>query len=340
MNYWNDKRVLVTGGSGFIGSHLTRRLVNLGAEVAVTVKYNSVIDNVRIVDVWDNIKVIEVDLRNVDSLNQLSEFSPSIIFHLAAYNHVGDSFSNVGEALNSNTIATANLIEAYENFERFIYISSSEIYGHQTGFPFTESMAPAPISPYSIGKYGGELYCRMKMEHLKKPIVILRPFNAFGPYQSKRAVISELIDTCLSGKPLLTTDGKQTREFNFVENLVDSFVLAAHKDEAIGHIINIGSGEEISIRDLAKEVHNLTNSSSELRIGELANRPTEIWRMATDTERAKYLLGWEPKVSFKEGLQHTVNWYKEYRKEYHPRSSGLSRLAQWMYIRSSETFHS
>ena len=282
--------------------------------------------------IWDKLHIIEADLRNVDSLKQISDFAPSVVFHLAAYNHVGDSFTNVDEALNSNTVATANLVEAYDDYECFVYISTSEVYGYQTDFPFTETMTPAPVSPYSVGKYAGELYCRMKMEQMGRPMVVLRPFNAFGPYQSQRAVISELIETCLSGKPLLTTEGKQTREFNFVENLVDGFMLAVEKEAAIGNVINVGAGEEIAIRDLVKSIHKMTNSSSELNIGGLENRPTEIWRMAADNRRAKSILGWEPKITFSEGLQHTIDWYAEYRKEFENQKSGLSRLANWRSI--------
>ena len=119
----NGKKVLVTGGSGFIPSHLVRRLVSLGAQVSVTVKYNSSIDNVRIIDVWDDINIIEADIRNIDSLKQIVKLKPEIIIHMAAYNHVGDSFLHVNEALDSNSIGTANVLESYQDYELFIYTS-------------------------------------------------------------------------------------------------------------------------------------------------------------------------------------------------------------------------
>lgn len=328
MNTLRDKRVLVTGASGFIASHLTRRLVEDGADVGILTKYNSVIDNVRIVDLWDSVRVFEADIRNYDSLRQVRLFRPDVIFHFAAYNHVGDSFLHISEAIDCNIKGTVNVVEAYEDYSRFVYISTSEVYGYQDRVPFREDMCPMPISPYAIGKYGGELYCRMKMERLGKPIVVLRPFNAFGPYQSPRAVIAEMALTCLRGLEVRSTAGKQTRDFNYVENLVDGFILAALKDEAVGKVINIGSGAEISIRDLITKIHKETDSSSELRIGALPDRPTEIWRMCAANGLAKSILGWEPRFSFEEGLSRTVQWYMEFEKEFSDKRSLLHRLCK------------
>lgn len=327
MSGWENKRILVTGGSGFIGSHLTRRFVEEGADVAILTKYNSNIDNIRLVDIWDQITIFEADIRNQDSLKHISDFRPEIVYHLAAYNHVGDSFAHINEALDCNIKGTANVLEAYSDYERFVYVASSEIYGDQEKVPFEEEMYPRPVSPYGVGKYGGELYCRMKMASSDKRLVILRPFNAYGPYQSPRAIIAEMILTCLEGKPVFSTAGKQTRDFNYVENLVDGFVLAGEKHEAIGEIINLGSGMEISIRDLIVEIHTQTGSSSELNIGSLEYRPTEIWRMVAGNSRAKNLLGWVPRVDFTEGMRRTIAWYKAYRDQYKNASSALYNLS-------------
>ena len=328
MSQLKGKKILVTGGSGFIASHLTRRLVSLGADVTITTRYNSIVDNVRVVDLWDNINVIEADLRNLDSLTQINNLKPDIVYHFAAYNHVGDSFIHVNEVMDSNNKGTSNLMETYTGYQRFIYISTSEVYGYQDSVPFTETMNPAPISPYSIGKYGGELYARMQMEQMQRPIVVLRPFNAFGPYQSPRAVISEMIETCIRGLPVRSTEGKQTRDFNFIANLVDGFILAAEKEEAIGHVINVGSGEEISIRDLIMAIHEMTESKSELQLGALPTRPTEIWRMFADNERAGRLLGWSPRISFRDGIGQTISWYREFRSGFLEPGSKLWALGE------------
>lgn len=322
----SKRRILVTGGGGFIASHLVRRLVHSGANVSVLTKYNSIIDNVRLAGIWPYITLVEADLRNVDSLAQIQSIKPEIIFHFAAYNHVGDSFLHVNEAIDSNARGSVNLLESYEDYDRFIYVSSSEVYGFQDSVPFCETAVPFPLSPYAIGKYTGELYARMKYHMKHRPITVLRAFNAFGPYQSPRAVIAEVILHCLQGEVVRATEGIQTRDFNFVENLIDGFLLAATKDEAIGEVINIGSGQDISIRDLIELIHKLTESRSELRIGELSYRPNEIWRMVASNEKAGQLLGWHPKVGLQDGLKTTIEWYRRFLAEFSAPQSALCQL--------------
>lgn len=320
------KRVLVTGGSGFIASHLCRRLLRLGADLYILVKYNSIIDNVRLVGLWDKLTPIEADLRNSDSLAQLNVFKPEIIYHLAAYNHVGDSFLHVSEAIDSNSKGSINLFEAYGEYDRFIYISTSEVYGYQERVPFHEDSTPCPQSPYALGKYAGELYARLKWYSANMPIVILRPFNAYGPYQSPRAITAELIIKCLRGEDLITTTGQQTREFNFVENLVDGFILAGTKPDIMGQTINLGCGQEIKIRDYVQLIHKLTTSRARLRIGDLPTRPGEIWRMCADNQKAKDLLDWSPKVSLEDGLKQTIDWYRRYLSQFGDPNSPLAQL--------------
>jgi len=322
-----NKNILVTGGSGFIGSHLVKRLVELGSKVTVVVKYKSIIDCVRLANVWDNIDVLEADLRNLDSIIYLKSIKHKydIIFHLAAYNHVGDSFAHVQEALMSNLLGTANLLEHGPQNNKFIYTATSEIYGYQEEVPFNEDYLPFPISPYAIGKYAGELYAKLKIHQKNSDIVCVRPFNTFGPYQSERAIIPEIIVKCLKGKTIKTTEGLQTREFNYVGNIIDGFIAAASIRNTPDQSINIGSNKEISIKKLVEEIHTLTKSESKLLIGALPNRPTEIWRMSADNKRAKDLLNWEPKISFEKGILKTIDWYKKFIQLYHS-DSGLREL--------------
>jgi len=305
------KKILVTGGSGFIGSHLVERLVSIGADVTIMTRYNSLVKNIRLEKVWDKINVIESDLRDADSLKQVKDIAPEIIYHLGAYNHVGTSFVHVNEVFDVNAKGTANLLEAYDNYEKFIYTSTSEIYGHQSSVPFHEDMNPQPVSPYSVTKYSGELFCRMKMKINNHPIVILRPFNTFGPYQSSKAVIPEIILKCLNNEGIQATKGIQTREFNYVQDIVEGFILAGEKKEAIGKIINLGNGREIAIKDLIMAIAKLTESKSKIEIGALPYRPTEIWRMCAANENAKKYLNWEPKTSFEDGLKETIKWFRK-----------------------------
>ena len=308
-----DKRVVVTGGSGFIGSHLVKRLLEQGAQVAVTVRYGNVMKNERLREEWSRVRVIEADLRNRGALEDVARFDPHVVFHLAAYNHVGESFRQVEECFDVNAKGTANLLDMVPGTESFIYMSTSEVYGHQASVPFVETMNPEPISPYAITKYSGELYCRMK-QRMKGSgrIVVLRPFNAYGPYQSSKAIIPELIINCLKGRPIRTTKGEQTREFNYVGNLVDGLIDAASDKSTIEGPVNLASGEEVAIRDLVKKIAALTDTKSSIEIGALEYRPTEIWRMFADSSRARSLFGWTPRVNLDEGLKLTVEWYRQY----------------------------
>jgi nucleoside-diphosphate-sugar epimerase len=308
-----NKRVLVTGGSGFIGSHLVHQLQALGSQVAVTVRYGNVMKNERLRDCWDSLRVIEADLRNRGALSAIRDFAPEVVFHLAAYNHVGQSFYQVEECFDVNAKGTANLLDICGEAAKFVYVSTSEVYGLQARVPFVETMCPEPISPYAITKYAGELYCRMKQRMGgKASIVVLRPFNAFGPYQSAKAIIPELILDCLRGNPIRTTKGEQTREFNYVGNLVDGMIKAAEHHGAIEGPVNLAAGEEIAIRDLVKVIAELTETRSAIEIGALPYRPTEIWRMYADASRAREVLGWQPAVCLREGLKLTVAWFRRY----------------------------
>jgi nucleoside-diphosphate-sugar epimerase len=311
----SGKRVLVTGGSGFIGSHLVDRLQQDGCEVGVTVRYSNPMKNERLRPRWDDLFVIEADLRNRGALHAIRAFSPDVVFHLAAYNHVGQSFVQVEECFDVNAKGTANLLDACDEVETFVYMSSSEVYGHQNVVPFVETMTPAPISPYAITKYAGELYCRMKQEMNDGPaIVTVRAFNTYGPYQSAKAVIPELIIDCLRGNPIRTTKGEQTREFNFVSDIVEGLVRAAASSEVIHGPINLASGEEVAIRNLVSVIAELTGTNSAIEVGALEYRPTEIWRMFADGTRAREILAWSSQVPLAAGLEQTVEWFRMYER--------------------------
>lgn len=304
--------VLVTGGSGFIGSHLVSRLLAEGAAVAVLVRYANVIKNIRLRENWAQLHVIEADLRNRGALASIRTFAPEIVFHLAAYNHVGQSFCQVEECFDVNAKGTANLLDLCGEMRKFIYVASSEVYGLQQSVPFIETMQPNPMSPYAITKYAGELYCHMKQRIGGHPdIVLLRPFNAFGPSQSTKAVIPELILKGLRGEPIRTTPGEQTREFNFIANIVDGMLLAAAHQGSVEGPINLAGGEEVEIRALVQRIYELTGRKSCMEIGALPYRPNEIWRMYGDSSRARQLLGWRPGISFDAGLEETVAWYRD-----------------------------
>lgn len=305
------RAVLVTGASGFIGSWLTKALLESGATVRALVRYRDPFRNPRLRDVWTDLEVLEADLRNRGALREALRRRVDVVFHLAAYNHVGQSFVQVEECFDVNAKGTANLLDECSEVGRFVHVSTSEVYGRQARVPFEESVAPEPASPYGVSKLAGEHYCRLLQGRTGGPeVVILRPFNAYGPGQSTKAVIPELVLAGLGGQPLRISSGRQTREFNHVRDLVAGMLAAAAAPRPPQGPVNLASGDERTVLDVAQRVHALTASRVPLEVGARSDRPNEIWRMCGDGSRARAELGWEPRVAFAEGLKQTVEWYR------------------------------
>jgi nucleoside-diphosphate-sugar epimerase len=307
-----NARVLVTGATGFIGSHLVRRLVSLGAETHALTSTVSAVYPVRLVDLRDQITVHGGNLIDRSAMDAVvAAARPTHVFHLGAYTHVGKSWHRVDECIQANVQGTVNLLQALEGtgYRRFVYTGTSEIYG-DIDVPFREDALVNPISPYSVGKYAGERYCRMFHQGHGWPIVMVRPFNAYGPAQTVDRVIPEIIVRALRGQPLAMTQGRQTREFNFVEDLVEGFLLAGTVPGVEGELFNLGCGEEVSMRDLATTILDLLGNPVTPDFGALPDRPTEIWRMFCDNTRAREILGWKPGHSLSEGLDRTIAWYR------------------------------
>lgn len=311
----NARHAIVTGGSGFIGSNLVTRLLADGWAVSAVVRYDSPLKNPRLAPHWHRLRVVEADVRNRGALDALRDVAADVCFHLAAYNHVGHSFTQVEECFDVNARGTANVIDQCAAARRILYMSTSEVYGEQAAVPFVETMAPQPKSPYAITKYAGELYARMCQRLDPGRVVIVRAFNTYGPGQSTGAVISELIRDFLRGQPVLITKGEQTREFNYVDDIVDGLIRAATHSAPLEGPVNIAGGQEVKIKDLAALIGRLTGAGDQLRIGALPYRPNEIWRMYADATRARTVLGWQPSVSLEEGLRRTVEWLRGWMAE-------------------------
>ena len=326
MKYFKNKKILVTGGAGFIGSHLTKSLVKAKAKVSVIVKYNSIINCPRLLNVWDKIKIIESDLRNIDSVDSIKNLKFDYIFHFAAYNHVGDSFKHVTENINSNLFSTINLLDHGPRFKKFIHIGSSEIYGLQKKVPFNVNETPIPMSPYALAKYSSELYARLKSRQSGNNLICIRPFNTFGPYQSEKAIIPEIIIKCLLGKEIKTTSGEQTREFNYIDNIINGIMLVCQRVKHLDKPINLGSNNPIKIKNLVKKIYKLTKSKSVLKIGAIKHRPNEIWKMQAENKFVTKTLGWKPSVKFDDGLKNSVEWYKNFVKLYFDKQSFFKNL--------------
>lgn len=311
MDDLRGARVLVTGGSGFIGARLTRRLVEAGADVHVLSSAVSAVYPVRLVDLRDRITVHGgnlVDRSAMDSV--VAAARPRYVFHLGAYTHVLKSWSRVDECVQTNIQGTINLLQALNgDYERFVFTSTSEVYG-PIGVPFREDATVDPASPYSVSKYAAERYCRMFAAGKGWPIVIVRPFNAYGPGQTPDRVIPEIIVRSLRGERLRMTEGRQTREFNFVDDLASGFLAAATTPGIEGDVFNLGSEQEVSMREIAETIVDLLGRPVEPEFGALPDRPNEIWRMVSDSTKAREHLGWDGGRPLRDGLAATIDWYR------------------------------
>jgi nucleoside-diphosphate-sugar epimerase len=306
------KRILVTGASGFLGSYVVKQLVTGGAQVFAVSSSVSAATPERLIDVVDDIELLEANMRDASSLAHVVKTArPELVLHQAAFTHVGKSFSRIDENIQTNIQGTVNLLSALNgDYERFVNIGSGDVYG-DAPVPFSETGPVRPASPYAVSKYAAERFCRMFHQAYEWPIVCLRPFNVYGPQQSPDRIIPELIISALNGHDLKMTEGRQTREFMFVEDVADVFVRSLTQPGIDGEVINISRGEEVSIRELAQTVLDLMGNPVKALFGALENRPTEIWRMFGDNTKAKELLDWTPTTSLSDGLARTIDWYRQ-----------------------------
>jgi nucleoside-diphosphate-sugar epimerase len=307
-----NKTVLVTGATGFIGSHLTRRLLSERADVHILLKKKS--NPFRIKDIAGDITLSYGDIRDCSDVSLcLKSVRPQIIFHLAALRNVKRDPELIEQMIDINLKGTINLlrgvIEENINIECFVSTGSSEEYGDGPT-PFNEDQREIPVSPYSASKVAATYFSQMLCKTMHLPVVTLRPLLTYGPYQDTDMFIPALIQHCLERKDFPMTEGDQTREFNYVDDIVDAYLLAAVSPEAAGEVINIGNGIEYRIRDVAEMIVRMTGNPIQLKIGALPKRPGETKHFFCNNEKAKRLLGWSPKTDLNEGLKKTIDWYR------------------------------
>ena len=316
---WKNKKILVTGAGGFIGSHLTERLVELGADVSALVRYNSRNDWGMIElfseETKEKINVIAGDIKDGDAMRWAAK-DMDIIFHLAALIPIPYSYIHPRESIETNIVGTLNVLLAAKenNVERIIHTSTSETYGTAQYVPIDEKHPLHGQSPYSASKIGADKIAESFFLSYGLPVATLRPFNTYGPRQSARAVIPTIITQALTMKKVFLGSRHPTRDLTYVSDTVESFIKIAEADDRVlGEVINIGSNFEISIADLAKKIVSLIDDTIPIKFDEKRVRPekSEVERLWVDNTKAKKMLGWKPKVLLDDGLKSTIEWISE-----------------------------
>lgn len=306
-------RALVTGASGFIGSHLTRRLVAKGVEVHVMVRPST--DPWRLDDVWYRVHVHRGDLRSYEDVHRIVRaVRPDTIFHLGSYVNVKRSLDEVDEIDAVIIRGTMNLVRAVLSEvpeALFINTGTCEEYGDGP-VPFHEDQLPQPVSPYSAAKTAATFFVLMASKTLGLRGVTVRPFLTYGPAQQPLRLIPQAILAGLLKREFRMTPGEQTREFNYVSDIVEGYLQVARHPDVAGHILNLGNGHEIQIREVVRLIFDLMGNPIEPQIGALPYRPGETWHFYSDPRKAQQLIEWHPVVSLEEGLRRTIAWYERH----------------------------
>jgi NAD dependent epimerase/dehydratase len=309
------KRVLVTGASGFIGSHVVEALLASDADVRACVHYNSRND-------WGQLDDLPPDVRSAIEVIPGAIQDPfsvrsavrgcEIVLHLAALIGIPYSYIAPQSYVETNVTGTLNILEACraESVERIVHTSTSETYGTAQYTPIDERHPLQGQSPYSASKIGADKMAESYWRSFELPVVTLRPFNTFGPRQSLRAVIPTIMSQALSGEVIRLGSRSPVRDFTYVQDTARAFLAAATADQAVGEVLNAGNGKGITIGDLADLILEIAGSSAEIRVDDSRVRPeaSEVLELVADASRIRELTGWAPEVSLRDGLERVAAW--------------------------------
>jgi len=315
----SNKKVLITGADGFIGSHLVEELLNEGCRVKAFVYYNSFnswgwLDTLP-QDILANIEIFSGDIRDPNGVREAVK-GVDIIFHLAALIAIPFSYHSPDSYIDTNVKGTLNIIQAAKDLgiERVLVTSTSEVYGTAQYIPIDENHPRQPQSPYSASKIGADCIAESFYKSFNLPLTIVRPFNTYGPRQSARAVIPTIITQLLNGKDEIKLgDTIPTRDLLFVKDTARGFVEIAKSTTLIGHDCNIATQSEISIGDLAQELINQINPNARIISDEQRIRPekSEVFRLFGSSQKIKEHTNWKPLHSLADGLSETIKWFND-----------------------------
>jgi dTDP-glucose 4,6-dehydratase len=320
---WAGRKVLVTGAGGFIGSHLTERLLSEGASVNAFVHYNALGTTgwLRQLAHNDDLSIIAGDVQDRDSVILAME-DVEVVFHLAALIAIPYSYRAPLSYLRVNAEGTLNVMHCAReaHVRRVVHTSTSEVYGTAQYVPIDERHPLVGQSPYSASKIAADKMAEAAHLAFGVPVVTVRPFNTFGPRQSARAVVPTIISQCLTGDVVRLGSVHPVRDLNYVLNTVDGFLRAGTVPNIEGKTINLGTGREISIGDLAQTIIGMIGREVRLLYDAARKRPdaSEVDRLRADATLARSVLGWEPKVSLEDGLAKTIEWITENLNAFRP----------------------
>ena len=312
-------KIFITGADGFLGSHLTEKLINKGHKVTALSYYNSFGFNGWLHEIKKNknLNIIHGDIRDENFINNSTK-GHQIIFHLAALISIPHSYESYSSFLQTNVLGTSNILTAAKrnNIKRVIVTSTSEVYGSAQYVPINEIHPLNAQSPYAASKIAADQLSLSFFRSFNLPIIIIRPFNTFGPRQSTRAVIPTIITQSLKRKNIRLGNISTIRDFTYIKDTVDGFIRCMHSKNIFGETINIASGYEIPIKKVISLIMELTNSSGKILSDGKRYRPnkSEVNRLWGCNKKAKKLLGWKPQYTgikdFKKAILETINWYK------------------------------
>lgn len=318
-SFWKNKKVLVTGADGFVGSHLTEKLIDLGAKVIAVVRGTS--SNATNLYEFKNLskpyhkkifKIVNCDISSTDIIYQIVNLKPNIILHLAASAYVPFSFDHPLEVNEANVTGTLNILEAARqlpNLKKIICTSSSEVYGTALTKKIDENHPLNPTSPYAASKVAADRYCFSYMRTYAIPLTVIRPFNTYGPRHTYD-VVPKFIKQALLNKPITVHgDGKQSRDLTFVSDAVRAFLMISSSKKTDHKVINFGTGKDYNINFLANNIKSLCNSSS--KIVHIKRRLAEVNRLTCDFSLCRKLIKWKPQVKIIDGLKLNIDWAKK-----------------------------